>query len=331
MMKLGNVKKGASKKKVFGKSTKKSSRREETDEDEESDDEDEEEGDEEEEADEDDESEEEDDEDERPAKSSKMKRRDIRKGSLNDAPDDFFEGVEDAKVTGSYVYEKPGKYIERIDRVVVKKNRKKAWVLIFEKTVVHVLDDDNGQGHSVGDRVSHLMKRDSEYFLSEIKKIVANILMVKPKRVTGAICKQISSKEQPLRGMLIECDNKNKVVGANEDGKGYDWTVVNYKRVPAVKAKKMIDKSAIKELFPNGALDKLIELESDGQEEEQEEVEERPRAPKGSRKAQDDDDEEEGEEVDDDAEDDDEEEEAPRSSKKKFSSKKPSRRRDADD
>jgi len=249
-------------------------------------------------------------------------------------PEDLFDGMEQATVRGEWNYVRPGDYICQIKRIKTKRSRQKRWYLGVEARVVHVIDDDEGRGHDVGDDVSHMINAEGDYFLSEVKTMYANICACDPSEITRDICKQIAGPDNPLAGVIVRIKGKNKVTK-----KGNDFTTVTYKRVPAAKAASMLSDDEIEAFFPKGKLDALIETEAeeglDVTEDEDEPV--LPRKSKGSKggKKRREEPEEEVEEINPDEEDADEHEETegvdddlPAKRKPLFKAKAKSRSRD---
>ena len=196
-----------------------------------------------------------DEEEERPRK--RAQRGDDMRGEKK-PPSDLFSGVEDAKASGDWNYELPGTYIERIDSVKLKQSRKRRWYLVFEKTILKVIDDNDGAGHRPGDVVTHMIDTSSDYFLGEIKGILSRILKVDADEVGQEECEAITRKAQPLRGIIVQCTNVNRVTKSDKD-----FTKIKYERVAAARLPKLLGEKAVDRFFPDDQLDALIESEAD--------------------------------------------------------------------
>lgn len=165
----------------------------------------------------------------------------------------LFAGIEEAQERRDANYERPGHYIERIDNIKADRSRKGEEFLAIEKTVLHVLDDDNGEGHRVGQQVTHMLMKKHDSFLGNVKSFVANTLGSSPDEVKLDVCVTICAEDQPLSGIIIECQNRNQVTK-----KGTDFTIINYLgEVPVERLRRLMPAEALERHFPDGALDRM--------------------------------------------------------------------------
>ncbi|MCZ2418696.1 MAG: hypothetical protein LC123_02475 [Burkholderiales bacterium] len=133
------------------------------------------------------------------------------------AAETIFSGIESVEVYDRTVYCGPGRYLARIDRVTQGINRKKAFYVAIEMTIVHVFSDGAGQGHRVGDAVTRYIGA-SDYFLKDIKAFISKALDVDPSQIDEDDCIMVVGEEQPLAGFVVEWEGVQKPAKKQEPG-----------------------------------------------------------------------------------------------------------------
>lgn len=172
-------------------------------------------------------------------------------------PKGMFSGIGNAKALLESEYIKPGTYWLRIDRNKIDKNRKGLVFAAIEMTVVRVLDDLNGTGHRIGNSVTHLVMQANDYFLSEIKSFIGNVMGIQPEQISEDHANLVFGPDQPLAGTVVEMQARNVVTQA-----GKDFTRIVYKReVPAAEVLEALDKDTVVRFFPNDILERTITAE----------------------------------------------------------------------
>lgn len=179
----------------------------------------------------------------------------------------MFTGVQNAKGKRDGNYVKPGNYICRITRVKADKNRKGDEFVAVEMDCLHVAATEQGlPGHIVGEAVSHLLMKKSDYFLDEFRSFAAAAVGCGIDEIDEQACVDICDPElQPLAGSIVEIQAKNRITK-----QGKDFTNVTYKRrisAAAIKAKDaamggLLTDQEIARFFPKGSLEKQIALEA---------------------------------------------------------------------
>lgn len=169
----------------------------------------------------------------------------------------LFTGIDKAKERIDSNWERVGHYISRIDRMKVDKNRKGQIGVFVEKTVLLVLDDAEGDGHRVGESITHAIWKHHDSFLGNVKHLVSRVLAVNPSTVTEDMVFQLVGDDQPLAGTVVENRNRLTTTKANKP-----FTVINYEReVPALELVDLLDDQQQEFFFPDGGLKKLAEDE----------------------------------------------------------------------
>lgn len=177
----------------------------------------------------------------------------------------IFKGINRVKPRVDANYIGPGKYLLRIDKVKVEQTRKREDFFAVEMTVLHVLDDLEGQAaHRVGDGVTWLIKNagdSADYFLPEIsafvKAVVGEDLASMDDEEAESCVDQMVADDQPLAGMLIEVHARHVATQS-----GGTFTKVAFKRaVPAAEVAETLTDGEIERFFPNNSLLKLVEAE----------------------------------------------------------------------
>lgn len=169
----------------------------------------------------------------------------------------LFSGMEGAKARVDANYERDGDYIERIDAVKTGKARTGDEFLVVEKTVLHVIDNADGKGHKVGEKISHMMMKKHDSFLGNVKAFIANTLGVNEVEVTEAKCEQVIA-EKLLDGMFIRCQNRTVMTRKNTP-----FTAINYRgEVSAAAVADKITEAEEALIFKPGELDALIQAQA---------------------------------------------------------------------
>lgn len=175
----------------------------------------------------------------------------------NNAFAGMFDGIEDAKASFDSNYERNGHYIMRIDRVKADKSRKGDGFVAFEKTVLHVFDDGDGEReswHRPGEAVTHMLMEKHDSFLGNLKAAIAGCFGCDPTEVTKAVCTQVVGAEQALAGMIVEMRNRDILTRA-----GNPFTKVTYRReVPASELAETLSEKMIATFFPGDTLAEMI-------------------------------------------------------------------------
>jgi len=161
----------------------------------------------------------------------------------------IFDGIKKAPRGFQANYEKPGRYWVRINACKEGKTRKKKPFVVLEKTVIRVLDDDNGNGHRMGEDISHMLMEEWDSFLSNIKTIVGDILGIAndeiDEEVTEELCAEVFCAESIFAGIVVECNNRNIV---KKDGN--DFTTIKYVRdIPPEELLEVLDEKTVERFF----------------------------------------------------------------------------------
>lgn len=120
--------------------------------------------------------------------------------------DHWASQFNEAKPKSSSAYIVPGNFFLRIDNIERGKSRKGVGNFKIEGTVVHCFDGDNKVGQSVCDMNTEA----SDFFFNEVKSLIADIMNMSVEDVTFANFERVASKEQPLRGFVVEYSAWNK-------------------------------------------------------------------------------------------------------------------------
>lgn len=177
----------------------------------------------------------------------------------------IFSGLKDADITGDGGnYERAGHYYMLINKCKTGTTRKKRDFAAVEKTVVHVLDDNDGLGHRLGEDVTWMIMADSEYFASDLCKFIGNVMDIDPHDIEESHGELIFADEddknhdQPFAGMVVECKN-TEVQKKNTEG---TFTKIKHVRaVPASELLETLDPKVIARYFPNDVLQSIAEQE----------------------------------------------------------------------
>lgn len=171
----------------------------------------------------------------------------------------LFDKIGDAKAKVQANYFRAGHYIVRINACLMKTNRQGDDLFIIECTVLHVYDDDDGNGHTVGEDVSQAIKMKDDMALPNIKRFLMSILDRPEEDITPKVADRVVGKRQPLAGTIAEVQNRMTVTK-----KGNDFTEIGWRRtVPARVLVEELDESVINRYFEEGELEEMLEQEAD--------------------------------------------------------------------
>lgn len=171
---------------------------------------------------------------------------------------DVFAGVKEAKPSFAANYTRDGHYFARINRVKFGKSRKSEEFVAVEMIILHVYDDNNGTGHKVGEDATHMLMCKHDMFLPNFKAMVVNLVKCPETEIGPEECMQICDENiQPFAGMLVEFIAKTITTQADRD-----FTRMDYKRqVPAEEVAGLLSDDLKERLFPQGELERKIEVE----------------------------------------------------------------------
>lgn len=167
----------------------------------------------------------------------------------------MFSGIQQARAKMDANYERTGHYLERIDRVRVDISRKQETFIAIEKTIVFVMDDDDGKGHKKGEQITHMLMQKHDMFLPNVKAFIAASLSMEANQITEAEGMAVCGVDQPLTGTVLECQNKMIQTKA-----GHPFTAITYRRdVPASELLQSLPPNDQETFFPGGALQRLAQ------------------------------------------------------------------------
>ena len=145
----------------------------------------------------------------------------------------IFSGIEDVNPSFDANYVRAGKYVSRLDLVALKKNGEGDTNLVIEETILHVIDNNDGKGHKVGEECTHLIAnhgKGKRLFMGNVKHFVMKVIGCTVEEVTEEIVEGIveeddkDGKAQPFAGLVIEWSGRDRL--AKESGNLY--TKVTY-------------------------------------------------------------------------------------------------------
>lgn len=142
-----------------------------------------------------------------------------------------FAGISAAKASRESEYFRAGRYLTYIRRFTTSKNRQGVPNVIFEMTIVSVLDasasaNDPKGAHRVGENVSWLMQLTKDTTMPALKAAVKAITGVSEDQVTEDFCDQLASANQPMTGFFVEWDNR--IITTKQ--RGMPFTVIKARR-----------------------------------------------------------------------------------------------------
>ena len=114
-----------------------------------------------------------------------------------------FDEIENAPVSGTGNWVRPGRYEAEIVAVKLTQKYTKEQFLAIEMVIRNVLDNDDGAGHKVGEDVTHLMKVANASFLGNVKQFISTTLACDPGDVDQAAADKVTSADQPMAGLTI--------------------------------------------------------------------------------------------------------------------------------
>ena len=175
----------------------------------------------------------------------------------------IFKGIKDAKVRYDALYQGPGHYLHRIDKVKLDENRKGIDFFAVEMTTLHVLDNaDNHPGaHRVGDSPTWMTMRDKDQFVPEVKTFIANVLEedldTKSEDEILEMIAAIVDDSQPLAGTVVEVKARTITLQS-----GNPFTRVQFVReVHASELLEILTDDEKSRFYPGDQLEKMIEAE----------------------------------------------------------------------
>lgn len=180
----------------------------------------------------------------------------------------MFKNLRQAKATIRANYERPGHYIQLINRVKADVSRKKEGFVVIEKTIVAAVEGK----HTIGETVSHMMMEKHDSFLGNIKAFLLNVLSINEDDFSDEEMEEamedICGEGNPLGGTFVEVENRDTTTKA-----GGTFTVINYKReVPASEVADLIAGGEIdaekfyRKVMPQKELEALVANESSQEE-----------------------------------------------------------------
>lgn len=124
-----------------------------------------------------------------------------------------FAGISAAKASRNSEYFRAGRYLTYIRSFKATTNRARMPIVLFEMTIVSVLDataaaSEPKGAHNVGESVTWLMQLAKDATLPNLKAAIKAITGVPEEEVTEEFCDQLSSANQPMAGFFVEWDNR---------------------------------------------------------------------------------------------------------------------------
>lgn len=162
-------------------------------------------------------------------------------------------GISGARVTEGGNYHRVGHYLHRIQAVKPGMTRKHRPFLAFEMITLHVYDNANGQGHTVGENVTYMLMRDNDAFLPNLKKILATLAKVESHQITDQAATQMLASNL-LHGMIVEIFARGVTTKA-----GKPFTEVGFRReVYAQDLLGILTPEEKAKFYPNGELEAAV-------------------------------------------------------------------------
>lgn len=142
-----------------------------------------------------------------------------------------FAGITAAKASRDSEYLRAGRYLTYLRKFFVRANRGNVPCVIFELTIVSVLDPSAAAAepkgpHRAGENVSWLMQLPKDTTMPNLKAAIKAITGVPEEMVTEDFCDQLAAASQPMAGYFVEWDNR--VITTR--GKGQPFTQVRARR-----------------------------------------------------------------------------------------------------
>lgn len=175
----------------------------------------------------------------------------------------LFTGIKDAKqMNASVPLDKVGRYYQLIQEVRTGTTQSGNDFMAVDKVVVHVLDDHDGEGHALGEDCSSLFTKGGKYpayFFSNVKNFICSAMAVADEDIDEDVAEMVVSKEQPLRGIVVEISSFLK---HKRDKKDETYVSTRYiRRVPAAEIRATLDEESLLKFFPGDALAEMEKAE----------------------------------------------------------------------
>lgn len=155
---------------------------------------------------------------------------------------------------GNYI--RQGHFLMRIDLCKIGENRKKEPNALVEGTVITHLDSESE--NRVGENVTWLVKKASDYFLDEMVTFLGAATGMDIQSVSGEEKEEalamIFDGDNPLSGTVMEVFAKDVITKS-----GNPFTQVTWRgEVEPQKLKEVLSEDEIAKFYPGDALDKII-------------------------------------------------------------------------
>lgn len=145
----------------------------------------------------------------------------------------LFSGIQAAKPVANANYLSHGSYWLQIQSCKIKPDRKQVPMFVMDAKILRKFGAEGA--HDVGEEACHLVKRDSDYWLSEIKGIIMAATGLAEDQVTEAVCEQAIQPDQPLAGIVLEYQGTQVETKASTPEDPKYFTKRFYKRVVSYK------------------------------------------------------------------------------------------------
>lgn len=166
----------------------------------------------------------------------------------------IFGNLKTARLRVDGNYERAGRYIERIDKIKYDRSFKQDQFIAIEKTVIRVIDNDQGRGHQVGESITHMLMVRHPNFAGNFKAFIMAALGLQESEVEVEAAVAVCLPAQPLTGLVLECHNHLINTRA-----GTPFTVVNYKQeIPPEVLLQILTPVETSNFFPNDYLQKVV-------------------------------------------------------------------------
>lgn len=170
----------------------------------------------------------------------------------------IFKGLNEKKARVNSDYDMPGIYWQRINAAKQGADRNSIPMVIINKTVIKVFDDDEQKGHRLGAEVGTVYKA-GDYFAQSVKDFLAATTGASDEENNSEFADECFGKDNPLQGIVVEMRNGKK------PGKkpGTMFTRAKYVRaVPYEEVKETLTEAELEKFYPDGLIDKLINDEA---------------------------------------------------------------------
>lgn len=176
-------------------------------------------------------------------------------------PKGLFTGIQEARATGGGSYDRPGRYIQRIDSVEYRKTRKGVDSVIIVKTCLHVFDDAAGLGLRLGAETSDVIGSYYDGWLGLLNQFISGVAGIAEDEVTDEMLEMMLAEDQPIAGSLVivHCwDVTSQKTQKNITKKRYEGPV-SYGELP-----QYLDPATIERFFPGGLYQQMLAAETAG-------------------------------------------------------------------